>query len=68
MTPDDHQYVIDKLQELIDDTYETLNRFEEAGMDLATTKDYENLLSILDSAVKQQRKHTQAMLRPTQST
>ncbi|WFE70727.1 hypothetical protein P8S55_13170 [Halomonas sp. M1] len=33
MTPDDHQRVIDELQTLIDETQQTLTRFEATGMD-----------------------------------
>jgi flagellar biosynthesis chaperone FliJ len=57
-----HQRVIDELQPLIDDTQATLQRFEKTGMDKTMPADYEQLLAILDGAVKQQREHTQAML------
>lgn len=62
MTPDEHQRVIDALQELIDETHSTLERFETSGMDEKMPADYEKLLTILDNAVKQQREHTLAML------
>ena len=62
MTPDDHQHVIDKLQELIVDIQAALKRFEETGMDDSMSEDYEKLLEILYSAVKQQRAHTSEML------
>lgn len=62
MTDDDHQRVIDELQQVIDDTQATLTRFEEADMDEEMPEDYEKLLGILDDAVKQQRDHTQGLL------
>lgn len=62
MTADEHKRVIDELQALIDDTQQTLKRFEATGINEEMTEDYEKLLDILDSAVKQQREHTQAML------
>jgi flagellar biosynthesis chaperone FliJ len=62
MTPENHQRVIDELQPLIDDIQATLKRFEQAGMDKTMPADYEQLLTILDGAVKQQREHTLAML------
>lgn len=62
MTADEYQRVIDELQALIDDTLQTLKRFEAAGMDKQMAEDYEKLLDILDSAVKQQREHPQRVL------
>ncbi|WP_167470118.1 hypothetical protein [Vreelandella andesensis] len=52
MTPDDQQCVINELQMLI----------EETGMDEEMPEDYDRLLSILDGAIKQQRKHTEGLL------
>jgi len=62
MTADEHQQVIDKLQEVIDDTRQTIERFEAAGMDEKMPEDYGKLLDILDDAVTHQREHTLAML------
>ncbi|UXZ54265.1 hypothetical protein LOS15_15875 [Halomonas sp. 7T] len=62
MTPDDHQRVIDELQTLIEETQQTLTRFEATGMDEELAADYEKLLTILDNAIKQQREHTKALL------
>lgn len=62
MTVVDHQRVIDELQAVIDDTQHTLERFEAAGMDRDMPGDYDKLLAILDRAVKDQRRHTLAML------
>ncbi|MGM3198766.1 hypothetical protein ACS2VC_27185, partial [Bacillus cereus group sp. BC241] len=62
MTADEHQQVIDKLQEVIDDTRQTIERFEATGMETELPEDYDKLLEILDSAVKAQREHTLAML------
>lgn len=62
MNEADYQRVIDALQELIDETQSTLERFETSGMDEKMSEDYDRLLAILDDAVKQQRAHTLAML------
>lgn len=62
MTADEYQRVIDELQILIDDTLQTLKRFEATGINEEMTEDYDKLLSILDDAVKQQREHTQRVL------
>lgn len=58
----DYQRIIDALQDLIDETKSTLERFETSGMDEKMSEDYEKLMDILDQAVKQQREHTLAML------
>ncbi|MCE8025781.1 hypothetical protein [Billgrantia aerodenitrificans] len=63
MSEADYQRIIDALQDLIDETQSTLERFETSGMDEKMSEDYEKLLEILDQAVKQQREHTLAMLR-----
>ncbi|WP_010628955.1 hypothetical protein [Halomonas sp. KM-1] len=63
MSEADYQRIIDALQDLIDETQSTLERFETSGMDEKMLEDYEKLLEILDQAVKQQREHTLAMLR-----
>lgn len=62
MDNDECQHVIDELQVLIDDTQATLKRFEETGMDAHMQTDYDKLMDVLDSAVKQQREHTITML------
>ncbi len=62
MTADEHQRVIDELQAVIDDTQRTLERFEATGMEVPMPEDYDQLLGILDSAVKAQREQTLAML------
>tara|TARA_R110000824_G_scaffold393237_1_gene592098 strand:+ start:415 stop:609 length:195 start_codon:yes stop_codon:yes gene_type:complete len=62
MTSNEHRRVIEELQTLIDDTQQTLRRFETNGMDEKMPGDYEKLLDILDGAIKQQREHTQGLL------
>lgn len=62
MKSEEHDYVINELQTLIDDTQATLTRFEKTGMDEQMPTDYEKLLEILDDAIKQQREHTHALL------
>ncbi|MBA2779543.1 hypothetical protein [Billgrantia kenyensis] len=63
MTETEYQQVIDELERVIQDTRATMARFESTGMDEKMPEDYDKLLVILDDAVKQQREHTQAMLR-----
>ena len=62
MKQHDYQRVIDELQRVIEDTRQTIDRFEAAGMDERMPEDYRQLLEILDRAVKDQRAHTLAML------
>lgn len=62
MKPNEIQGVIDKIQDIIDDTQHTIDRFEATGMDEQMSDDYDKLLEILDDAVTQQREHTLAML------
>lgn len=62
MTEAEHQLIIEQLERLISETHDTLERFEAAGMVEQMSKDYEQLLHILDQAVKQQREHALAML------
>lgn len=62
MTNEEHQRVIDELQEVIDDTQATLKRFEESCLEGEMPEDYEKLLAILDDAADPQREHTKMML------
>lgn len=62
MNEADYQRVIDELQAVIDDTQQTIDRFETTGMDEQMPEDYDKLLTILDVSVKQQREHTLQML------
>lgn len=62
MTIDEHQQVTDELQAVIDDTQQTIARFEATGMDKQMPEDCEQLMTILNDAVKQQRVHVWAML------
>ncbi|WP_075879878.1 hypothetical protein [Vreelandella massiliensis] len=62
MTNEEHQRVIDELQAVINETQQTIERFENAGLEGEMPEDYEKLLVILDDAVKQQREHTRVML------
>ena len=61
-TPDDHQRVIEELQTVIDDTQQTIDRFDATGMQEEMPVDYDKLLGIVNDAVTQQREHTLAML------
>lgn len=62
MTEAEYQRVINELEALIQHTRSTIERFEATGMDERMPADYEQLLTILDQAIKQQREHTLAML------
>lgn len=62
MTPQDHETVILELDALIRDTQTLLDNVMHHGLDQTQAEDYDRLLAILDSAVKQQRAHTFAML------
>jgi len=62
MTPQDHETVILELDALIRDTQTLLDKVMHHGLDQTQSEDYDRLLAILDSAVKQQREHTFAML------
>lgn len=59
LTPDEHQVVINELQELILKAIDLINRFESTGMDEKMLDDYEKLQDILDEAIQKQRKHRQ---------
>lgn len=63
MTADERERVILALEALIHDTRQTLANVEKHGLEEAQPKDYQALLDILDTAVKQQRAHTLAMLK-----
>lgn len=52
MNEAEYQRVINELQGVIDDTQHTIVRFEATGMDEQMPEDYETLLAILDSRVK----------------
>ena len=50
------------LETLIRETQATIARVEKHGLDASMPEDYQALLDILDSAIKQQREHTMGML------
>ncbi|QHD51025.1 hypothetical protein [Vreelandella aquamarina] len=62
MTSMDHETVVLELDTLIRDTQTLIDKVEQCGLDQTQADDYDQLLIILDSAVKQQRAHTLAML------
>lgn len=68
MTPQDHETVILELDALIRDTQTLLDKVMHHGLDQTQAEDYGRLLAILDSAVKQQREHTFAMLKASSYT
>lgn len=62
MTPQQLQTVIDELQDLITQTIELMDRFEDKDMQQTLTADYKKLHRILTNATKQQRLHMQALI------
>lgn len=62
MTEDEHQRVIDELDEVIRDTCTLMERFEAGGMVEAMAGDYQQLLGLHARAVGDQKAHTLAML------
>ena len=68
MTSQDHETVILELDALIRDTQTLLDKVMHHGLDQTQAEDYDRLLAILDSAVKQQREHTFAMLKASSHT
>ena len=62
MQPEEHEQVALALQTLIRETQATIARVEQHGQDASMPEDYQALLDILDSAIKQQREHTIQML------
>ena len=55
------QHIIMALEVLIRDTQDTLDRAKQHRLNETMPQDYQALLNILDTAIKQQRKHTLAM-------
>lgn len=62
MTPKQHQKIINDLQNIITETIDLMDRFEEKGMQEDMAADYQELHEILARATKQQRQHMQALL------
>ena len=62
MQPEEHEQVALALETLIRETQATIARVEQHGLDATMPEDYQALLDILDSAIKQQREHTIQML------
>ncbi|MBP5980048.1 MAG: hypothetical protein KA748_07555 [Halomonas sp.] len=62
MRPDDHECVALELEKVIRETQTTIDQAVAHGLDETMPEDYEQLLNILDKAIKQQREHTLAML------
>lgn len=63
MTPKHHQKIIDKLQNVITETLDLMDRFEEKGMQGEMAADYQELHEILAKATKKQRRHMQALIK-----
>lgn len=62
MTPQQLQTVIDELQDIITQTIDLMDRFENKDMQQTLTADYKKLHRILTQATKQQRLHMQALI------
>lgn len=62
MTPQQLQTVIYELQDVIKQTIDLMDRFENKNMQQTLTADYKKLHRILTKATKQQRLHVQALI------
>ena len=62
MTSQDHETVILKLDALIQETRLLIEKVEQHGLDQTQPEDYDQLLTILEKAVSQQREHTMLMI------
>ena len=62
MTPQQLQTVIDELQDVIKQTIDLMDKFENKDMQQTLTADYKKLHRILTKATKQQRLHMQALI------
>lgn len=62
MTSDDHDCVAQRLNALIHDTLDLINRFEAADVQGLMADDYEKLQALLASATLQYRHHQRAAL------
>ena len=62
MQPEEHEQVALALETLIRETQATIARVEQHGLHATMPEDYQALLDILDSAVRQQREHTVQMI------
>lgn len=54
--------VIDELQDVIKQTIDLMDRFEDKAIQNTLTADYKKLLHIFTTATKQQRLHMQALI------
>lgn len=62
MTPQQLQTVIDELQDVIKQTIDLMDKFENKDMHQTLTADYKKLHRILTKATKQQRQHMQTLI------
>lgn len=62
MTPQQLQTVIYELQDVIKQTIDLMDRFENKDMQQTLTTDYKKLHRILTKATKQQRQHMQVLI------
>lgn len=61
MSDNDYRQVLSELERLLQDTAETLQRFEETGMDQELAEDYETLLAIQAEALREQQVYLDAL-------
>ncbi|MHB0775267.1 hypothetical protein [Halomonas sp. WWR20] len=66
MNQSECQQVIDKLDGVISDTRELMERFEATGMEETMPNDYHRLETIITQALKDQRHYTQVLLGATE--
>lgn len=62
MTPEPQQQIINELQDVIIQTIDLIDRFEEREMEEQLVDDYEQLHMVLEKALKKQPKHIQALI------
>jgi hypothetical protein len=67
MSDSDYRHLLNELESLLEDTAETLERFQQTGMDQVLTDDYQRLLAIQAEALQQHQHYLDALRQgPTQ--
>ncbi|WP_462321408.1 hypothetical protein [Halochromatium sp.] len=61
MSDDDYRHLLNELESLLRETAETLQRFEETGMDEQLHEDYQKLLTIQAEAQREQQIYLDAL-------
>lgn len=61
MSDSDYRHLLNELESLLQDTAETLRRFEDTGMDERMPEDYQTLLAIQVEARREQQNYLRAL-------